>query len=609
MDLKSLISTILNPLAGLKTVCTLPTLPQLNLDFLQTTLQLENSWRDIASNPQDLDSRAQLQQDTIWESLKTEHDYILALGLLVEVKNSFDHLRTKGFAEGVDGSSVFGNIAEVCRVNVDQWLKFFHPLLETARQSNVAINPEKLTDICTNFVNLFQPYVSYCLAYSDQVDYINKQMKVNEDFRNFHEKFIKMINFQIKYKQKYTVLREIMDCIVSYDVICTTDGELRQDEYLLMRNCKSLTQSCEVYGKGASSVMRQNATLNDNDVLPYLRPHKRESYFKHRPEMIGEHGRSLSINSARNSLSLTMRKRFSVDEAFLALGKHLNISRGFESVSLKNRRSLELFSESIAPQRPVSCIENVLSNFHDSPENPSPSLLIQDKVKSSPLQISSIENNTSQNMSQSLPRIKVDQVDIPTSSKHQDHSDRSCSTFNVPNDVRLSGEAVPLDHVRHIEEQLRTLSLLCRPTDNPCLHRRVRASNLHAFDLQDLMGPLQEESKGGSDAVNSAITEALATEKCKCTRDKHLVEELQRAKSLSEDTKVVISKSFDDSAKLSELSACDDPVEILQQSSGTISNDGYYSLRRKHCKKIKSNQQYQDTLHHFLECAAEVSEV
>ncbi|XP_052759637.1 pleckstrin homology domain-containing family G member 5-like isoform X2 [Mya arenaria] len=168
----------------------LPPFPELmkigQIQFDDETFSIENDWREIVGNSQDLTKRQQDQQEAIWELLQTELQYIrstrvisdLFLCVLLNLQNEL-------ILNEIETHKLFNNISEISAANAEFWRNHLRKVLEETRNNATPLNPSLMKQGFHMYHDIFQPYVQYCARQKVCTDYMKSQYNENDLFKTF----------------------------------------------------------------------------------------------------------------------------------------------------------------------------------------------------------------------------------------------------------------------------------------------------------------------------------------------------------------------------------------------------------------------------------------
>ncbi|XP_051529089.1 pleckstrin homology domain-containing family G member 5-like isoform X2 [Myxocyprinus asiaticus] len=167
----------------------LPKMPQ-QLSFHRDSweeepnLELEESWKQLLENPEMLTRRQCHQQESIWELLQTESDYIKKLHVITDLfLCGLLNLQESGLLSEVEPVRLFSNIQDIVQLHTSLWAEVMLPALEIARQKRTLLDPNDLHQGFSTFGFRFKPYIHYCMEEEGCMEYMRTLLKDNELFR------------------------------------------------------------------------------------------------------------------------------------------------------------------------------------------------------------------------------------------------------------------------------------------------------------------------------------------------------------------------------------------------------------------------------------------
>ncbi|XP_004206826.3 pleckstrin homology domain-containing family G member 5 isoform X1 [Hydra vulgaris] len=144
---------------------------------------LEDSWTDVITEVSELSQECRIQQEAIWELLMTEKNYIRKIRLIIKVFQKYlVNLQESGILTEVDPNKLFSNILEVYEANMVFWTKHLNLVVKDVRRTKQTINPLQLLDSFSNFEEIFNPYIHYCMEEANCVKYLKLLRRKNEFF-------------------------------------------------------------------------------------------------------------------------------------------------------------------------------------------------------------------------------------------------------------------------------------------------------------------------------------------------------------------------------------------------------------------------------------------
>ncbi|XP_047138052.1 uncharacterized protein LOC100206085 isoform X3 [Hydra vulgaris] len=144
---------------------------------------LEDSWTDVITEVSELSPECRIQQEAIWELLMTEKNYIRKIRVIIKVFQKYlVNLQESGILTEVDPNKLFSNILEVYEANMVFWTKHLNLVVKDVRRTKQTINPLQLLDSFSNFDEIFNPYIHYCMEEANCVKYLKSLKRQNEFF-------------------------------------------------------------------------------------------------------------------------------------------------------------------------------------------------------------------------------------------------------------------------------------------------------------------------------------------------------------------------------------------------------------------------------------------
>lgn len=152
----------------------------------EDTYKLENHWKEIVENWQDLSDKMKNQQDAIWELLQTEIFFIKRLKVITDLfLTCLCNLQCEGILNEIDTHKLFCNIQDVYTANHQFWVDQLLPMLNSSRFTKQPLNPLLMKDGFLKCNQLFQPYIKYCTEHDCCLQYVKDKNKENELFKSY----------------------------------------------------------------------------------------------------------------------------------------------------------------------------------------------------------------------------------------------------------------------------------------------------------------------------------------------------------------------------------------------------------------------------------------
>ncbi|XP_057639508.1 pleckstrin homology domain-containing family G member 5 isoform X6 [Chionomys nivalis] len=134
-----------------------------------SSLRLEDSWRELIDGHEKLTRRQCHQQEAVWELLHTEVSYIRKLRVIINV----------------EVERLFSNIPEIVRLHRRLWGSVMVPVLEKARRTRALLQPGNFVKGFKMFGSLFKPYIRYCMEEEGCMEYMRGLLRDNDLFRAY----------------------------------------------------------------------------------------------------------------------------------------------------------------------------------------------------------------------------------------------------------------------------------------------------------------------------------------------------------------------------------------------------------------------------------------
>ncbi|XP_069506806.1 pleckstrin homology domain-containing family G member 6-like isoform X2 [Ambystoma mexicanum] len=152
----------------------------------ETSIRLENSWRDIVRGHENMSRKYSHQQEAVWELLCTELSYMKKLRIMTDlVICTLINLHDAKFLTEIHPEYLFSNIPHIIRAHRSFWQEVISPVLEQARRSRQPFDPVSFYDGFQTFPERFSAYIHYCLEVKKKMEFARVQYKNNELFRVF----------------------------------------------------------------------------------------------------------------------------------------------------------------------------------------------------------------------------------------------------------------------------------------------------------------------------------------------------------------------------------------------------------------------------------------
>ncbi|XP_032684269.1 pleckstrin homology domain-containing family G member 5 isoform X3 [Odontomachus brunneus] len=144
---------------------------------------LEDDWRDIVENSDQLSEKQQQQQTALWELTQTEVAYIKTLKVVTDLFMAclYD-LQASNILNEVDRSKLFSNIPNIYAANRYFWTEHLLVMLHASRSSGQPLDPGHLLQGFETFEQTFAPYTRYCAEQSKCQQYCRDRLNDNQLF-------------------------------------------------------------------------------------------------------------------------------------------------------------------------------------------------------------------------------------------------------------------------------------------------------------------------------------------------------------------------------------------------------------------------------------------
>ncbi|CAK9800487.1 Pleckstrin homology domain-containing family G member 5 [Anthophora quadrimaculata] len=144
---------------------------------------LENDWRDIVHNSDQLSERQQQQQTALWELAQTEVAYIKTLKVVTDLFMAcLCSLQASNILNEVDRTKLFSNIPEIYAANRYFWTEYVLRMVNTSRTTRQPLDPGHLLQGFETFEQTFAPYTRYCAEQSRCQQYCRDRFNDNQLF-------------------------------------------------------------------------------------------------------------------------------------------------------------------------------------------------------------------------------------------------------------------------------------------------------------------------------------------------------------------------------------------------------------------------------------------
>ncbi|XP_057639509.1 pleckstrin homology domain-containing family G member 5 isoform X7 [Chionomys nivalis] len=151
-----------------------------------SSLRLEDSWRELIDGHEKLTRRQCHQQEAVWELLHTEVSYIRKLRVIINLfLCCLLNLQESGLLCEVEVERLFSNIPEIVRLHRRLWGSVMVPVLEKARRTRALLQPGNFVKGFKMFGSLFKPYIRYCMEEEGCMEYMRGLLRDNDLFRAY----------------------------------------------------------------------------------------------------------------------------------------------------------------------------------------------------------------------------------------------------------------------------------------------------------------------------------------------------------------------------------------------------------------------------------------
>lgn len=144
---------------------------------------LEEDWRDIVQNSDQLSEKQQQQQTALWELAQTEVAYIKTLKVVTDLFMAcLCSLQASNILSEVDRSKLFSNIPEIYTANRYFWTEYVLVMVNSSRTTGQLLDPGYLLQGFETFEQTFAPYTRYCAEQSRCQQYCRDRLNDNQLF-------------------------------------------------------------------------------------------------------------------------------------------------------------------------------------------------------------------------------------------------------------------------------------------------------------------------------------------------------------------------------------------------------------------------------------------
>ncbi|XP_014483055.1 PREDICTED: pleckstrin homology domain-containing family G member 5 isoform X2 [Dinoponera quadriceps] len=145
--------------------------------------KLEDDWRHIVENSDQLTEKQQQQQTALWELIQTEVAYIKTLMVVTDLFMAcLCGLQASNILNEVDKSKLFSNIPNIYAANRYFWTEHLLTMLDASRSSGQPLDPRHLLQGFETFEQTFTPYTRYCAEQSKCQQYCRDRLNDNQLF-------------------------------------------------------------------------------------------------------------------------------------------------------------------------------------------------------------------------------------------------------------------------------------------------------------------------------------------------------------------------------------------------------------------------------------------
>ncbi|XP_043250056.1 pleckstrin homology domain-containing family G member 5-like isoform X6 [Colletes gigas] len=144
---------------------------------------LEDDWRDIVYNSDQLSEKQQQQQTALWELAQTEVAYIKTLKVVTDLFMAcLCSLQASNILTEVDRTKLFSNIPEIYAANRYFLSEHVLAMVNTSRSTGQPLDPGHLLQGFETFEQTFAPYARYCAEQSRCQQYCRDRLNDNQLF-------------------------------------------------------------------------------------------------------------------------------------------------------------------------------------------------------------------------------------------------------------------------------------------------------------------------------------------------------------------------------------------------------------------------------------------
>ncbi|XP_076180300.1 uncharacterized protein LOC143153205 isoform X4 [Ptiloglossa arizonensis] len=144
---------------------------------------LEDDWRNIVYNSDQLSEKQQQQQTALWELAQTEVAYIKTLKVVTDLFMAcLCNLQASNILTEVDRSKLFSNIPEIYAANRYFLTEHVMTMVNTSRSTGQPLDPGHLLHGFETFEQTFAPYTRYCAEQSRCQQYCRDRFNDNQLF-------------------------------------------------------------------------------------------------------------------------------------------------------------------------------------------------------------------------------------------------------------------------------------------------------------------------------------------------------------------------------------------------------------------------------------------
>ncbi|XP_017885532.1 pleckstrin homology domain-containing family G member 5 isoform X2 [Ceratina calcarata] len=144
---------------------------------------LEEDWREIVQNSDQLPEKQQQQQTALWELAQTEVAYIKTLKVVTDLFMAcLCSLQSSNILNEVDRTKLFSNIPEIYAANRYFWTEYVLSMINSSRTTNQPLDPGHLLQGFETFEQTFAPYTRYCSEQSKCQQYCRDRLNDNQLF-------------------------------------------------------------------------------------------------------------------------------------------------------------------------------------------------------------------------------------------------------------------------------------------------------------------------------------------------------------------------------------------------------------------------------------------